>query len=48
MSKKDDTPIGKMLGETLRKKINAEPLPKKKTDKPPKKPNDPGFTGVRG
>jgi hypothetical protein len=44
---KDDLPIGKMMGETLRKRINGK-MPPKSPDKAPSKKRDTIHTGKRG
>jgi len=47
MSKDNDTPIGKMVGDTLRKKIDGR-MPPKRNDKAPAKPKRETInTGVR-
>ena len=44
---KDNLPIGKMMGETLRKKIDGK-MPPKQPGKKQQKPADSDNTGVRG
>lgn len=45
---KDDLPIGKMMGDTLRKRINAKPPPKRQGKEQPSKEKESHQTGVRG